>query len=137
MFIGPPAGHLEGMSEERDESEARLPEQTANPDPDEDLLLEEEDAAAAEAAGIGGKSGMEGMDEAKRASAEHGGGEAEGFEEAEELLVEQAGHGDRTVDPLDAAFPEEAEVEQATYGEGDSIESTETEIDTEGTHPGD
>src|SRR5215213_11219144 len=53
--------------------------------PEDDLVESEEDAAAAEAARIGGRSGMEGMDEAKRASAEHGGGEAEGFEEAEEL----------------------------------------------------
>jgi hypothetical protein len=41
------------------------------------------------------------------------------------------------VDPLGAAFPVEAEIAQATSGEGDSIESTETEVDTEGTHPED
>lgn len=134
MFSGLVGGHPEDMREARDENLLRGPDGVP-PDPDEDLLREEEDAAAAEAAGIGGRSGMEGMDEAERASAEHGGGEAEGFEEAEELLVEQAAHGDRTVDPLAAAFPEEAEAEQATYGEGDSIESTETERDTEGTRP--
>lgn len=124
------------MREERDET-PRLETDAPASGADENLLREEEDAAATEAAGIGGKSGMEGMDEAERASAEHGGGEAEGFEEAEELLVEQAGHGDRTVDPTEAAFSEEAEMEQATYGEGDSIESTETRSDTEGTHPDD
>lgn len=101
-------------------------------DYDDDLLQEEEDAAAVEAAGIGGRSGMEDMDEAQRAAAEHGGGEAEGFEEAEELLEEQASHGNLSVDPLGAVFDEEAEEELATYGEADSIESTETEFDTEG-----
>lgn len=122
------------MHEERDEN-PRPGTDGLSSVPDEGLLREEEDVAAAEAASIGGRSGMEGMDEAERASAEHGGGEAEGFEEAEELLVEQAAHGDPAVDPVEAAFSEEAEPEQATYGEGDSIESTETESDTEGTHP--
>jgi hypothetical protein len=56
---------------------------------DERLLEDEEDAAAAEAARFGGRSGMEDMDPAERAAAEHGGGESEGFEEAEELLEEQ------------------------------------------------
>ncbi len=72
---------------------------------------------------------MEGMDEAERAAAEHGGGEAEGFEEAENLLEEQATHGDPAVDPLaDAAAPE-AEEELAEYGEADGVESTETRED--------
>lgn len=106
-------------------------------EPDKDLLGDEERAAAAEAARIGGRSGMEDMDEAERASAEHGGGEAEGFEEAEKLLQEQATHGDPSIDPLEAAFEEEAEEERAVYGEADSIESTETEGDTEGTRPED
>ena len=132
-----PAESLSPEPEEAKAAEAPFEPEEASPEADEDVLREEEDAAAAEAAGIGGRSGMEGMDEAERASAEHGGGEAEGFEEAEELLVEQAAHGDRAVDPFQAAFPEEAEKEQATYGEGDSIESTETGSDTEGTHPDD
>ncbi len=95
-------------------------------------VREEEEAAAAEARRIGGRSGMEGMDEAKRASAEHGGGEAEGFEEAEELLEEQATHGDPAVDPLrDAPAPERDE-EVAVHGEADDVDSTETDEDTEG-----
>ena len=92
---------------------------------DDDLLQEAEDEAAAEAAGIGGRSGMEGMDEAERAAAEHGGGESEGFEEAEALLEEQATHGEPPVDPLEMAFPEEAELSETSYGEADSIESAE------------
>jgi hypothetical protein len=68
---------------------------------DDREIREEEEAAAAEAARIGGRSGMEEMDEAERAAAEHGGGEAEGFEEAEKLLVEQATHEDDEVRPDD------------------------------------
>lgn len=85
-------------------------------------VREEEEAAAAEARRIGGRSGMEGMDPAERASAEHGGGEAEGFEEAEELLEEQATHADRSVDPLRDAPAPEAEEQPAVYGEADEVE---------------
>jgi hypothetical protein len=108
------------------------------PEPGDERVVREEEAAAAREAGrIGGRSGMEDMDPAERASAEHGGGEAEGFEQAEERLIETATHGDgRRVDPVkDASEPEEAAT-QAEYGEGDSIRSTETDDDTQGT-PGD
>jgi hypothetical protein len=100
---------------------------------DEELIREEEEAAAAEARRIGGRSGMEDMDEAERAAAEHGGGEAEGFEEAEELLEEQASHGDPAVNPLSDMSEPEAEEEPGTFAEPDEVESTETEEDTEGT----
>ena len=106
-----------------------------NDERDEAAIREEEDAAAAEAARIGGRSGMEGMDEAERASAEHGGGESEGFEEAEELLEEQASHGDPSVDPLRDAAEVEAEPDPSTHGEADDVDSTETDVDTAGTHP--
>lgn len=89
---------------------------------DERVLREEEDAAAAEARRIGGRSGMEGMDEAERASAEHGGGESEGFEEAEELLEEQASHGDPSVRPIEDAGAPEEEPDPGTYGEADEEE---------------
>lgn len=94
------------MAEERDEQEVR----------------KEEEAAAAEARRIGGRSGMEDMDKAERAAAEHGGGESEGFEEAEELLEEQASHGNSYGDPLRDAGATEAEEDPATYGEADEIE---------------
>jgi hypothetical protein len=106
---------------------------TENPEgtpPDEELIEEEEDAAAAEAARIGGRSGMEGMDEAERASAEAGGGESEGFEQAEELLEEQATHGDPGVHPIADAPAPEAEPDPGVYGEADEVESTETDEDT-------
>jgi hypothetical protein len=96
---------------------------------DRETIRQEEEAAAAEARRIGGRSGMEGMDEAERAAAEHGGGEAEGFEEAEDLLEGQATHADPAVDPLaDAAAPE-ADMELAEHGEADELESTETRED--------
>jgi hypothetical protein len=97
---------------------------------DRSTIREEEEAAAAEARRIGGRSGMEGMDEAERASAEHGGGESEGFEEAEQLLEEQATHGDPSVDPLRDAPAAEADEDVAVYGEADDVDSTETEEDT-------
>jgi hypothetical protein len=98
---------------------------------DEVTIQEEEDAAAAEAARIGGRSGMEGMDEAKRAAAEHGGGESEGFEEAEQLLEEQATH-DSSVSPLSDAPTAEEEEDPSVHGEADQVDSTETEADTDG-----
>ncbi|HEX4806510.1 MAG TPA: hypothetical protein VFU94_11480 [Conexibacter sp.] len=56
---------------------------------------EQTDAAAAEAARIGGVAGDEELDPAMRPVIEGGGGEAEGFEEAEDALVEHASHGDQ------------------------------------------
>jgi hypothetical protein len=89
---------------------------------DDRAVREQEEAAAAEAARIGGRSGMEGMDEAERASAEHGGGEAEGFEEAEELLEEAASHGDPAGSPLSDAPEPEAEPDPSVHGEADDVE---------------
>lgn len=89
---------------------------------DRRTVAEEEEAAAAEARRIGGRSGMEGMDEAERASAEHGGGEAEGFEESEKLLEEQATHAESSVDPLRDAPAPEADEEPAVHGEADEID---------------
>lgn len=61
---------------------------------------EQEDAAAAEAASIGGRvssepaGGDEELDPAQVPLAEAGEGGAEGFEEAERELIQHAGHGD-------------------------------------------
>src|SRR5580704_699309 len=60
-----------------------------------DRVEEEIDAAAREAAGIGGVAGDEELDPAQRPVIEAGGGEAEGFEEAEAFLIEHASHGDQ------------------------------------------
>ncbi len=59
---------------------------------------------------------------------ESGGGVAEGFEQAEEDLIENASHGDGTGDPeVDAIDNENVEAERSTaeYGEPDQAESTE------------
>lgn len=53
------------------------------------------EAAAREAAGIGGIAGDEDLDPAERPVLEGGGGESEGFEQAEELLIDHASHGDQ------------------------------------------
>jgi hypothetical protein len=66
--------------------------------------------------------------EARRAVEEAGGGESEGFELAEEALIEHASHGDQHTPArimLDAAAereptgPVEGEADEAVYGEAD------------------
>jgi hypothetical protein len=56
---------------------------------------EEIDAAAAEAAGIGGVTGEEELDPAQLPVTEAGGGVSEGFEETERALIEHTSHGDQ------------------------------------------
>src|SRR5579884_1447726 len=70
--------------------------------PGGDPAREEADRAAAEAARIGGSPSSEpaagdgeGPDPAQRPLAEAGQGEAEGFEQAEQELVEHVSHGDQ------------------------------------------
>jgi hypothetical protein len=97
----------------------------AKPAPADDALVAaEEAAAAAEAAGIGGPR----LDDAHGDPAlepvyEAGGGEAEGFEIAEEELVENAAHGDGRGDPLVDAFTpeEESDLSTAVDGEADEV----------------
>jgi hypothetical protein len=88
------------------------------------------EAAAREAAAIGGEvSGQEGLDPAELAVRQGGGGEAEGFEEAEELLIEHASHGDQQSAHAilhDAGIAEEADPERAD-GEADEERSSERE----------
>ena len=90
---------------------------------DDPLADEEADAAAAEAAAIGGVAGDEDLDPAERPVREAGGGEAEGFEMAEEDLVDHASHGDQHSAriPYDhAGRPEEAGA-TAESGEADAF----------------
>ena len=59
---------------------------------------------------------------------EAGGGVAEGFEQAEEALIENASHGDGTGNPEEDAIDNEnveAERSTAEYGEADEAESSE------------
>lgn len=64
---------------------------------------------------------MQERDAAQQPVTEAGGGEAEGFEEAERLLEENATHGEGGADPAQDAFPPEAESDAAgtEYGEAD------------------
>ena len=96
----------------------------------------EVDAAAAEAGLIGGpndevidETDDEANSEACRAVREAGGGEAEGFEEAEALLIKNASHGDEHSDFVifrDQGKAEEVE-EAEECGEADQERSSETE----------
>lgn len=89
-------------------------------DNERDPIAEEEaDAAAAEAARIGGPAPDDPVDDpAQRPLVEGGEGEAEGFELAEEELIDNAEHGNQNSFPSrDAGAPEEQL--DATYGEPD------------------
>lgn len=89
-------------------------------EPREDPIADEEaEAAAAEAARIGGPAPDDFVDDpAQRPVVEGGEGEAEGFELAEEELIDRAEHGDQKHFPdTDAPLPEEPS--EATYGEPD------------------
>jgi hypothetical protein len=93
-------------------------------DPDVDAEVE---AARAEAAAIGGVAGDEDLDPADRPVLEGGGGVAEGFEQAEDALVEHASHGDEYPSRAalhDAFTPEEAGV-TAEDAEADDIRTSE------------
>lgn len=97
-------------------------------DPFEDEQVEE---AAAEAAHIGGTAGDEDLPDADRPVIEAGGGEAEGFEQAEEELIEHASHGDQhsgRIPLYDAPEAEEAG-STADYGEPDHEHSGEGDED--------
>lgn len=115
--------------------EAEPPEpietQRREPTPDEQLVREEEDAAAAEAGSIGGRRAPgDERSEAMRPLEEAGEGEAEGFEEAERELAEHASHGDPAPDPSAlAGNAESEEAEEATveYADADHVESSERE----------
>lgn len=88
--------------------------------PERDPIADEEaEAAATEAAKIGGPvPDYNVVDPADRPLVEGGEGEAEGFELAEEDLIENASHGDQKHFPDgDAPPPEEAS--EAVYGEPD------------------
>jgi hypothetical protein len=90
--------------------------------------------AAAEAARIGGRAGDEQLDPARRPVIEGGGGEAEGFEEAESALIEHASHGDQQSAHAilhDQGLPEEPDP-QRENGEADHERSSERPDDEYG-----
>jgi hypothetical protein len=107
--------------------------------PDDPLVREEEDAAAAEAGSIGGRApeyeDEEGdvVGEEDRALIEGGEGVEEGFETAESDLRESASHGENRYDPelRDFGDEESAGEGDAIAGEPDEIDVTETVTDPE------
>ena len=102
----------------RDEAEVSRPKAERQ----EDALAEEEaEAAAAEAAEIGGPAPDDQVDDpAERPLVEGGEGEAEGFELAEQELIENAAHGDQKGFPgRDAGSPEEPT--DTAFGEPDQV----------------
>jgi hypothetical protein len=88
--------------------------------PERDTIGDEEaEAAAAEAAKIGGPAPeYPDADPAQRPLVEAGEGEAEGFELAEEELIDNASHGNQKHFP-DGDAPAPEEPSEATYGEPD------------------
>jgi hypothetical protein len=87
--------------------------------PDDRQLIEEEaEIAAAEAARIGGEIPRDSDDPAEQPLIEAGQGEAEGFELAEKDLEDIASHGDERGFP-DSVVPAPEEPQSAEYGEAD------------------
>jgi hypothetical protein len=96
--------------------------------PGRDLERQQEEAAAAEAARIGGNPSSEDerVNDAQRPLEEAGQGESEGFEQAERALIEHASHGDQhaarraaqdapsTIDDRRAADGGEADAEHSS-----------------------
>src|SRR5215212_2508014 len=107
--------------------------------PDDPLVRQEEDAAAAEAGSIGGRTpeydDEEGSpaDEEERALIEGGEGVEEGFETAERDLRETASHSENRYDPESDDFGDEESAGEgdAVSGEPDEIDVTETVRDPE------
>jgi hypothetical protein len=89
---------------------------------DEDVVEREESAAAAEAGSIGGRRDPS-SDEAERPVSEAGGGEAEGFELAEDELRDEAEHGEGHYPPTEAGEAEAADP-RPEYAEPDQLGST-------------
>lgn len=88
--------------------------------------------AAAEAGAVGGPQPDPEIPEAERPPAEAGEGESEGFELAEDDLVERASHGDqhaarRVIEDADQRAEEPADVSDG--GEADEFESGEVSSD--------
>jgi len=89
-----------------------------DPKRNDPIADEEAEAAAAEAARIGGPAPDDAGDPAERAVIEGGEGEAEGFELAEAELIDRAEHGDQKHFP-DSDVPPSEERTDAAYGEAD------------------
>lgn len=116
------------MSEEASRREAEVSRLEAERQ-DDPLAEEEAEAAAAEAAEIGGPAPDDPVDDpAQRPVVEGGEGQAEGFELAEAELIDNAAHGDQKRFPnRDASPPEEPT--DAAFGEPDEAIPQEADRD--------
>ncbi len=104
--------------------------------PQPDPTSEQADLAAAEAARIGGTPSTEASpaaqpDESQRPLDEAGQGEAEGFEQAEEQLIEHSSHGDQHAARRTAedATTEQDDARAAQQGDPDYERSSERDED--------
>ena len=86
---------------------------------EKELAEEETEAAAAEAANVGGQVAKDSEDPAEQPLIEAGEGEAEGFELAERDLEDIASHGDQHRFPDNVPSAPEEQSDDAVYGEAD------------------
>jgi hypothetical protein len=128
------------MTENEEHREHRRPSMDTDlGTPEDDLLRREEEAARRDAAGIGGRrpeyENEEGLpaDESERVLEEGGEGFEEGFEVAEEDLIETASHGENRYDPSDEDFGDDESAGDADVldAEPDQVDVTETVRDPE------
>jgi hypothetical protein len=104
---------------------------------DDELAAHEAARAAAEAGAIGGRAGSDPepvsgvANEAQRPLDEAGQGEAEGFEQAEQELIEHASHGDQHAarQAIEDAPSDSDDLGAAEGGEADREYSSEREDD--------
>ena len=100
-------------------------------DDDAEMVRRAEELAGEEAAAIGGPGAEEGFPPEQRAVREAGGGEAEGFEEAEAELVRNATHADESSSTIiiERQGRNEEEGERATgeSGEADHLRTSQEE----------
>jgi hypothetical protein len=119
-----PPGLPESDTEREEWADSRVPDAEALEnarDPDDVLIAQEESAAAAEASDIGGPHFHDADDPRFEAAYEAGGGEEDGWELAERDLIDNATHGDGGGNPIrDALTPEvESDASTVDYGEPD------------------
>lgn len=103
---------------------------------DDDFVAQETDRAASQAGAIGGRASSEAppnedIDEAQRPLMEAGEGESEGFELAEQELIDNASHGDQHAArrAIEDAPDEVDDPRAAESGEADFERSSEEEDD--------
>jgi hypothetical protein len=108
------------MSDAREQRKEELMEAEQQQSADLQQTQDEAEAAAAEAAKIGGEAPIESDDPAQQPLIEAGEGEAEGFELAEARLRDIASHGDQHRFP-DRDVPPPEEGGQAESGEADHV----------------